>query len=928
MRRLRAWIIRFSSLFAQHRHEQEMTDEFESHLRMHIEDNLRAGMTPEEARRQALIKLGGIDQAKEIYRDRRGAVMIETLWQDIRYGLRMLLKNPGFTLVALLTLALGIGANSAVFNALDAVLLRPLPVPAPQELVLLTDPDSHGRSFGSGGAGDRWLLTNSEFEFLRDHNDVFSGIFAADSDLPELQASFGGSPSEREAPQETVRVRLVSGGYFPTLGVNAAVGRLLDADVDRVRGASPFAVISYAFWKERYGADPGVLGKIIRIRQTPFEIVGVTEPSFFGETVGQVPDIWVPLMMQQTIYPGRDLLSEVPALANQYIWLQVMARLKPGVTLQQAMAGINVVFRRERESSLGPGGTPEQRRHYFDQRINLQPGARGISTLHEGYADPLKLLTGLVALVLLIACANVANLLLARGTARRKEFAVRIAIGAGRSRLLRQLLVESLLLAFLGGIAGLLVAQWFDHLLLRMVSGASLDSASIQLNLGVDARMLGFTLLVAVLAAILFGLIPALCASRFDLSPALKSNSAGIASETSRQRLPMGKLLVVAQVAVSLILLVAAGLFVHSLQRLNEVSLGYNREKLILFRVDAAPAGYKGSANLQLFQYLLTKFAAIPGVRAVTASKNGLFQDSESGDPIEVEGYTPKPNEDMHSRMDHVGPGYFSTLGIPMLIGREIGPQDTGNGLRAAVINQAFAKAFFPNRDPMGKHLRDTFPGNPGEAVIVGVVADSKTHSLREPMRPRIYFPLFNPIWEHTAASYEIRTFADPSSVIGALRKVLQETNPALLPIRIETMSGLVDRSLGTDRFIMLLASAFGLLAIVLASIGLYGVMSYTIARRTRDIGIRIALGARPGNVLYDVMRETLMLVLLGVAFGLPAALAGTRLIKSLLFALGAVDPAVLTLATLVLAVVAFLAGFLPARRASRVDPIVALRCE
>ncbi|MDD5544086.1 MAG: ABC transporter permease [Acidobacteriia bacterium] len=852
--------------------------------------------------------------------------MTNILLQDLRYGIRMLLKSPGFTAIAVLTLGLGIGANSAVFNVLDNVLFRSLPVTAPQELVLLTDPDAHGRDYGEE-SGDRSLLTYAEFEFLRDHNDVFSGIFAADSEPTPLQVSFGSSQSGY-APVESAHVLLVSGGYFSTLGVKAAAGRLFTSEVDRVPGASAMAVIGYPFWRERFGLDPTILGKSIRIHQTSFEIIGIAAPGFFGETVGRVPDMWVPLTMQQAIYPGRDLLASVPGLQNQYIWLQAMARLKPGVTLQNAKAAINLAFHQFLQSSLGPGGTPRDRQDYLEQRINLQGGSRGTSTLQAVYGNPLKLLMALVALVLLIACANVGNLLLARGTTRRREFAVRTAIGAGRFRLLQQLLTESLLLALMGACVGLLIAQWADSLLLRLVSAAVTGPESIQLHLRPDVRVLGFTLVVAVLTTLLVGLVPALRSSQFDVLEALKSSSMGPTGESAHHRLSTGKILVVAQVAISLILLVAAGLFVHSLMKLMEVNLGYNREKVLEFMVDDAPAGYTGQANLRLHQELLDKFSGIPGVQAATLSSDGLFQGSDSGDPIEVEGYTAQPGLHPHSRMDHVGPGYFSTLGIRLLIGREIGVHDSAPGPRAAVINQAFAHTYFANRNPIGKHVRDIFPGNPGEAEIVGVVADSRINSLREQIQPRIYFPFFNPVWEHSMAAYEIRTFADPAAVAGSLRRAVGETNSALLPIDIQTLSGRVDRSLGTDRLIMWLASVFGLLAMLLASIGLYGIMGYTVARRTRDIGLRLALGAQPGNIIFDVVRETLQLVLLGIALGLPVALGGTRLIRSLLFGFGGVDGIVLSLATILLAIVAALAAFLPARRASRVDPMVALRDE
>jgi predicted permease len=846
---------------------------------------------------------------------------MEALMQDIRYGIRMLLRSPGFTAVAVLTLALGIGANTAIFSVLDSVLLKSLPVEHSEQLVSLTDPDAHGHSFGSEG-GERSLLTYSEFEYLRDHNEVFSGIFAADSDPSKVQVTIGNSMPGATSDEESVRVSLVSGDYFSTLGVPPAAGRTFTSEVDRVRGGSPLGVISYSFWKRRFGLDPSVLGRTMQIRGTPFQIIGVAPAGFFGETVGESPDVWVPMTMQSAIYPGQDLLSPSKDITNQHMWVQVMGRLKPGALSAQAQASVNVVFKRLLDSEVG---TLDPKDHIFDQRIKVQPGARGSSTLHEDFGQPLKVLMALVGLVLLIACANVANLLLARGAARQKEFAVRLAIGAGRPRLIRQLLSESLLLALLGGAAGLLLAQWADALLLRMVSRGT---TGIQLSLRPDARMLIFALVVAVLTALLFGLIPALRATRLDLSPILKSTTGGITGQGAHRRLPASKILLIAQVGVSLVLLIAAGLFVRSLSRLSEVNLGYNRENLLLFEVNAAPAGVTGPAMLRFHQELLEKFSAIPGVRGVTLSSDGLFSHSESGDPISVEGYTPKSGEEIHSRMDHVGPGYFSTVGIPILIGREIEPQDSGNGPRVGVINQTFARQFFANTNPLGKVVKDTYPGNPAQVEIVGVVSDVKYNSLREEAKPRLYAPYFNPLWEHTHAFYEVRTVADPASVSAALRKTVRDTDSALRPIEIKTMPGLVDESLHTDQFIAKLSGAFGLLAVLLASIGLYGVMAYTVARRTRDIGIRMALGAQPNGVLWLVLRETLLLVLIGLAAGLPVALGGAHLLRSMLFGVGVADPAAILFATVLLCLVAALAGLLPARRAMRVDPMVALRYE
>jgi predicted permease len=914
-------------MFQHKRKPDDFNAEVEAHLELETHRLKEQGMSETEARAAAHRAFGNVTRAEERFYESGRWIWWDHVAQDVRFGLRQLRKNPGFTAVAVLTLALGIGANVAIFSVVEAVFFRSLPVAAPQQLVSLTDPDSHGRSYGNEG-GTRSLLAYWEFEYLRDHTDVFSGMFAADSFLPEREARIMDQPQGRGSELERVRVRLVSGGYFSTLGVRAAAGRTFAAEADRARGAFPVAVISYAFWKQRFGLDPSILGKTIQVRETPFEIIGVAPPGFFGETVGDAADMWVPLTMQSAIYPGRDLLSPVAAMMNEYIWLHVMARLKPGVSITQANAAVAVVFKRMLESAVGPGLTQGQIRGYYDQRIELQAGARGSSSVHEPFSEPLQILMGLVALILLIACANIANLMLARGSARQKEFAVRVAIGAGRSRLIRQLLVESLLLAFFGAALGLVVAQWANAALVRMASGVSSGPAAIRLDLRPDAQMLGFTLGVAVLTAILFGLAPALLATRPEITSALKSAPADWTAKRTRFRLSLGSLLVSAQVAFSMILLVAAGLFVHSLTRLGEVSLGYDRESLLVFAVDAAPAGLTGPALIQFQNGLLDKFSAIPGVRRATLSSNGLFQHSDSGDEIAVEGYTPKGGEEIHSRMDHVGPSYFSVLGIPILLGREIGAGDTSSAPRVAVVNQAFARQFFPNANPLGKHVRDTFPGNPGEMEIVGVAANVKSNNLREQERSRIYMPAFNPLWEHQAVSYEIRTFADPGGVGKAIRKAVEETNSAIPPIKIETLTGLIDDSLQTDQFIARLSGAFGLLAILLASVGLYGVMAYNVARRTRDIGVRMALGARTANVLWLVLGESLMLVGVGIGCGVPLALGGTRLIRNMLFGVGVADPVALASAAVMLAAVALLAGLVPARRATQVDPVVALRYE
>jgi predicted permease len=846
--------------------------------------------------------------------------LFDGLVQDLRYGWRTLARNPTFALITILTLALGIGANTAIFNVLDAALLRNLPVPRPAELTLLTDPDAHGHAYGSE-SGNRTLLAFWEFQYLRDHNDVFSSVFASDSQLALVQMGIGGG-------LEKAKVRLVSGDYFSTLGVTPLLGRMFGPETDRTRGASPFAVISYSFWERRFARSPSVLGTSISFHQVPFQVVAVAPAGFFGETVGEEPDLWVPLTMQDAIYPGWYLmLSTKPGVLDQQMWLQVMARRKPGITLSQAAANIAIVTGRMTELAAG-ALSAEARRQYGGERLVVRSGAQGASILHRTFAEPLRVLMALVGLVLLIACANVANLLLARGAARHKEFALRLSIGAGRGRAIRQLLTENLLLAVPGAIAGFLLARWAAAILVGMVPGAGGRPGDIQLDIHADLRMLLFTAFVAVLTSILFGLAPALRLSHLDLSEALKSGPGFTPVPSARWRLPAGKLLVTAQVAASLVMLVATGLFVHSLVKLSEVNLGFNRDHLLAFHLDPTAAGFKGPATAQFHQQLLQRLSATAGVRSATLSGNGLFEQSESGDPIAVEGYTPKAGEQLGSAMDHAGPNYFSTVGMPLLMGREIGPADSA-GERVAVINETFAQRFFPNVNPLGKHVSDTYyPGRPLQMTIVGVVADARYNSLREKTPTRLYAAYFQPLWEHSAAVYEVRALGDPASVALALRRTVMETAPTLPPIDVQSVAELVDVSLAKDRLVARLSAIFGVLAMLLASVGLYGVMTWTMARRTREIGVRMALGARPAGIFGLVLRDTLLMVSLGIAAGIPLALAGARWIQGMLFGVGGVDPVVIMLASLLLIVVASIAACLPARRAARVDPMIALRHE
>jgi predicted permease len=848
---------------------------------------------------------------------------MEGLWQDVRYGGRMLIKNPGFTAIAVITLALGIGANTAIFTVINSVLLSSLPVKDPKQLVVLSDPDAHGMSRGSED-GDRDLITYPEFQDLRDRNQVFSGVLAVDSNTAKLAVAVENSGPVSEGSPASIL--LVSGTYFPVLGVNAILGRTFSTEVDNVRDANPVVVISYNFWQSRFGGDASVLGRRLRIRQTSYEVIGVAPKSFFGETVGNSPDIYVPLTMQAEIFPGQDFLSPEKNPVEKTMWLQVLARLKPGVSIEQAKASINVTFQQYLQSQLGSGVPEDDRKNFLNQHIALVAGGRGASTLHAQFGQPLLILMGVVGLVLLVACANVANLLLARAASRQKEIAVRVAMGARPARLFRQLLTESILLSGIGGVIGLLLAQWADAILLQLVSRGP---SPIPLNVQPDAKILGFTLGISLLTGVLFGLAPAFRAARVDLNSVLKGTSRGsVGTATQGGKVPVGKVLVVAQVALSLLLLIVAGLFVHSFQKLANVQIGYDRDHLLVFGMNPIESGYKGPAVGQLYKDLLDRIGRIPGVRAVSLSQNGLFSHSESADEISIEGYAPKAGQDMNARFDEIGPNYFSTVGIPILVGREIGPQDSGNGQRVGVINQTMARYYFGDESPIGKRIWDMFPTNRTDFVVVGVAADAKYNSLNEKTPRRFYVPFFNPIGETSFARLEIRTTGDPTAVASSVREAVKAMSATLPQIEVHTMNDLVSTSLTRDSMITKLAGFFGVLAVLLSCIGIYGIMAYAVAGRTSELGLRMALGAQRGNILWLVLRESMLLVFIGVAIGLPAVYGAGKLVSSLLFGLTAADPIALAGATALMFVVAAVAGYIPARRAARTDPIIALRYE
>ena len=835
---------------------------------------------------------------------------METLLQDIRFGLRMLVKSPAFTSVAVLTLALGIGANTAIFTLVNALLMRMLPVKDPQQLVVVGDPTrANSRSNGTPRVDN---FSYPLYQELRDHNSVFTGLSAAATEH-RMQVDAGQGSGN---PDEKIVGRMVSGNYFTVLGLEPAAGRLLFDSDDTTENANPVAVLGYGYWRRKFALSPSIIGKEIRINDYPFTVVGVAPPGFDGDVVGEEMSLYVPLSMQPAIVRGRHWRNT----ANTS-WLSLIGRLKPGIRVEKAQAEMNVILQQGLHGSYGGKLSADDLTYMRTAQIKVVSGGGGISELRGDYRMPLFLLMGIVGLVLLIACVNVANLLLARASARSKEIAVRLAIGADRTRLLRQLLTESIMLAFLGGILGSLLAVWGVRLLVKVFD------SSATLPLAPDAHVLGFTLAVCLVTGILFGSVPALRTLQVQVATTLKDATAVLQSSS---RFGWGKGLVTGQVALSLLVLFAAGLLVRSLQKVMTQDFGYERDRLVIARLDPTAGGYNKDSMKLLAQQLVLRLASTPGIRGVTYSNNGLFAGSESGDAILVPGFNaPKP-ADRVSAEDYVGPDYFGVVGIPILVGRGIEAQDTATSNRVAVVNQAFVKYFFHGEDPIGRQFKiDDQDWLDKPLTIVGVSHNAKDHGsgLREDVGPRFY-QAFQQTPEPTQIALEVEVNGSTSAAVANIKSQIQSLDRQLPISFIRELDRLVKSSAADEIALAKLSAFFAGLALLLACIGLYGILSYSVAARTREIGVRMALGARRSDVLRLVLREGILLVGVGLAVGIPLALASSRLLSSMLYGLKSTDPLSLLTVMAILVLVALLAGYIPSRRATKVDPMVALRYE
>jgi len=908
MRWMTSLRLRVRSLVQGRQLDRELDEELQYHFDHLVDGFVGSGASLEEARNAARREMGATEQRKEECRDARGVNLIEHLRQDVASALRGLRKSPAFAFVAIVSLALGIGGNTAIFGLWNGLLHAPLPgVRNPEELVILSNPGESGSWTGRVNGIRSWL-TYGEFEQLRDQAASFSALMATQSSLNEFQARVDGGS------EHPVRGRLVSAGFFETLGVTPAIGRFFGIDDDG--GNSPSVVIGHAYW-QRLGGQADLLGKTLFIRGTPFTIIGIAQRGFIGETQGQHPDLWAPLRLQIALLPGRDRLHD--AAPDKSMWLHVFGRLRPGVTVLQAEAEANAIFAAGLEAFYGARASGAPLADYLDQRLHVQSAARGASSYRVAFSQSLTALLVGVGVLLIVACANLANLLLARGAARSSEMALRLSLGASRGRLIQQMMTENFVLAVMAGAAGVFVASVAHAALTQLMARSDTDFA---MTLTMEGPPLLFIVGATLATALLVSGLPAWQITRHEVAPNLKEHSRGVIARTSQRS---GRLLVSLQLALSLPLVVAAGLLVRTVDNLQRADLGFPAQQLLLVRVDLREFATTSAERGALLSELRSDLQRVSGVRSVSYSQLGVFSGGQSSSSITVEGYTPTGANDFESAMDVAGPEYFTTLGVPIVLGRDVAEGDRESTLNPVVINEAFAKLFFSGRNPIGMRITVPNNNNPASYRVVGVARNARTQDLRGDISPRFFLPVRDSASSSNSPTFLIRTSGDAAALMATVRRVVQERRP--LPIlHSSTIEEQMAPLVAQDRATAQLALVFGGAALALAAMGLYGLLSYGVAQRTSEIAVRIALGARGAGVVAMILRETMVLVGAGLIVGGGLAAGASRLIASRLYGVQGQDPVTLAVATGLLLAVALSAAYLPARRAGGLDPMRALR--
>jgi predicted permease len=864
-------------------------------------------------------RFGGFDQVKEACRDMRTLRPLEEFLKDLRFGARMLVRGPVFSIVAILSLALGIGATSAIFSLINAIVLRELPVEKANELYL--------------AQSIRRDEVNTRFSWLafKAGRDMTAGRaeMAAASSIRSMQLAPTTAGSATPQP-ESGRVQLVSGEYFGLLRQRPQVGRLLERSDNEIVGQHPVAVISDAYWTRKFGRATDVAGRGLMVNGVLFTIIGVTQPGFFGTTVeARHPDVFLPVMMQANVrYNGNMSVMNGDASQpwvpqREVAWLQWFIRM-PESAVPAVTQALNLTMQRDRTQMSGYKDDEGVRRILDEVRMNVASGARGISNVRNNLTTPLVVLLVMVGLLLLIACANIASLLLARATNRHREMAIRLSIGAGRGRLVRQLLTESLLLAFIGGALGLIVAEWGS---VALVAFAEQGSRPPDFDVSPDWRVVAFTLTVTLITGLLFGLMPAFRSTHVALAETLKSQTRSVIGASGGPgRMPLAKLLIAGQMAFSLLLLIVAALFTRSLQQMTRVDVGFDRDRVLMVSMDPRAGGYEVRELPELYRRITERIAAVPGVTSVSVSANGVFGGGRSISGMNIQGYTPGRDENVTGDQDVVGNDYFRTVGLSIVAGRAFGPEDTATSRKVSIINEATARRYFKNRNPIGQRWNyddDLAAGY----EIVGVVRDARYTTVKGETPNMVYRPAVQTA-EYYLGSLEVRTDGNPAALVTDVRNALRHAEPRLPVAGIDTLDARIARTMGGERLMMWLTMAFGAMALFLACLGLYGTISYAVTRRTAELGVRMALGAGRGTVQMMILREAFILVAAGLVIGIPLAFLAARALSTLLFGVAPTDVVATGSAVATMVLIAALAAYLPARRASRVDPMLALRAE